>query len=160
MKDLVSFGYVGNCEPDGQGGFHGKLLGISEPTPTYRGADLEATEDAYKRAIGDYLAACNAAGRKPATPPEPFWQAVGRDVLYESDVRRDPTVRVLGYYSLSEIFLRARDHNGTARTMAAWCFFTPQHSARQAVYEIGLKVAASLDRYGWHPCPSWAQDGE
>lgn len=153
MKDLIWWGYVGTCEPDCQGGFHGKLLGIPGPASTYRGADLDAVVDAHKEAVDNYLEACNATGRKPVTAPEPFIHAGGRDVAFQHDVRLDPHVRVLSYYSLQETFLRGRDHNQTARTMSAWCLIG-KWSYRDN-FDIGNEVTATLDKYGWHTCLGW-----
>lgn len=157
MKDLVYFGYVGTCEPDGQGGYRGHLVGLDVPHPEYRRKSLEAVRNAHQQAVSSYLKACDAAGRKPVTPPEPFYMTAGRDVAWERDLRRDMDgrccVRVLAYYSLQATFLRGRDLNQTARTMSAWCLVNPQSFSDN--FSVAEAAASALDRYGWHPCPGW-----
>lgn len=157
MKDLYGWlGYLGTCEPDPQGGLRGRLIGLDPPV-TYAGATFEDLKEAHRQAIFDYLDACSATGREPAIPPEPFGEVGSRDVELQFDLRHDPIVRILGYYSLREIFLRSRDANGTARTMSAWCMIG---GCRGGVgpgecFEVAENIARALDRYGWHPCPSW-----
>jgi len=153
MKDLYDnlYGYIGTCEPDGQG-FRGHLIGV-EPAVEYRGATLEKLKIAREKAVAAYLKRYSKAGIKPATPPEPFFTAAGRDVAWLADVRRDPQVRVLAYYSRYEVFLRSRDHNETARTMSSWCPLTLQRYSDN--FGVVQDVMSFLDRYGWHPCPGW-----
>jgi hypothetical protein len=156
MKDLYGmFGYLGSCEPDGHGGFKGRLIGIEESV-TYKGATLEILEKVHRRAIDDYLIACRAAGRRPELAPEPFGIVGSRDVRLEFDIRRDPVlIHILGYYSLFETFLRSRDHSGTARTFAGWCSLKRQD--RSTDIETAMEVTKALDRYGWYPCPTWSR---
>lgn len=158
MKDLYGiWGYLGSCELDGRGGYKGRLIGVEDRSPiTYAGATLEELRDAHRQVITDYLDACHAAGRQPDMAPEPFGIVGSRDVRLQWDVRSVPVVvRILGYYSLRETYLRSRDHNGTARTMSAWCPLAD--GIRTTDIETGEKVTRFLDQYGWHPCPAWSR---
>jgi len=147
-------GYLGTCEPDGQGGYCGRLIGV-EPAVEYQGATRRAFKAAIHSAVLAYWDECWAAGREPITPPEPYYLATGLDIAWEGVLRPEPQVAVVvACYSLPEAFLRGRDEYGTARTMSGWCLLSDRRNLDE-LRKVGEATVEFLNRYGWHPCPSW-----
>ena len=154
-KPMEFSGYIGSSEPQPDGSFHGRLLEI-QGIVTYWANDRAGLEKSFRAAVKSYLESCEERGCAPDLPPEPFCYAQGRDVLYERDIRREPTVRVLGYFSIEEVYLRARvGEVPKARTVSAWCMWPGKNRREEVVYNVAQEAAAWLDRYGWSPCPSW-----
>ncbi|MFM7346286.1 MAG: type II toxin-antitoxin system HicB family antitoxin [Tagaea sp.] len=69
MSTLLEYkGYLGSVEfSDEDETLHGRLEFIRDLV-TYEGADAKKLKKAFHEAVDDYLALCEAQGRKPDTP--------------------------------------------------------------------------------------------
>jgi predicted HicB family RNase H-like nuclease len=65
---LNHHGYTGSVEFSEQDGLlHGKLIGIRDAI-TYEGKDVKSLTRNFRQAIDEYLAFCEAEGKKPDKP--------------------------------------------------------------------------------------------